>query len=520
MISIPAFGEENVKISVENKSSRVAFINKAVTDDFEKYRKLLSISGYKEMEYRKLDSHSFAAFRGNDKAYFLNLYENIGELYIVEETDSLYFDHENATDDVVCTPQITQIDLEDFGMSYAVRLSDGRFIIFDGGRDFAPDADKLFDCLKKGSKGKKPRIAAWIMTHPHTDHFHCFVGFMDTYGDAVDIDAFYFNFPEHDDVETFPALAVTGKNFDYDTSGVVYIPKMYDAIKKTAAKIYTPHTGQTYVIGDAVCEILSSMDDTIDHSSDINPTSLVIRMQLGGQVILWAADASFSSCKLAKKHGEHLKADILQVPHHGFGCGLATGEIEAYDLIRPETCFIPVAPYHGYTVFSAHKEGTRYLMRNLGVKEIIMGIPRRTITLPYTPPIYAEKEIERNYLSGMDNCGAPTWFFTDLSTACPEDFNFTFLNTTVKDATVDIDIYFEDAALDVSRIKAVIGRKCIKTISIIGDEVDSEWRFYNPSSLKKMGIPEDVPFAVRFMSDVPIVVSNKNRRASYHAINR
>ena len=51
---------------------------------------------------------------------------------------------------VVVTPEITQIALEDFGMSYVIRLSDGRFIVIDGGRDFEPESDKLFKALNDG----------------------------------------------------------------------------------------------------------------------------------------------------------------------------------------------------------------------------------------------------------------------------------------------------------------------------------------------------------------------------------
>lgn len=64
-------------------------------------------------------------------------------------------------------------------MSYVIRLTDGRFIVIDGGREFEPDSERLYQCLKNGSSGQNPVIAAWIMTHPHSDHFHCFIEFMD-----------------------------------------------------------------------------------------------------------------------------------------------------------------------------------------------------------------------------------------------------------------------------------------------------------------------------------------------------
>ena len=51
---------------------------------------------------------------------------------------------------------------------------------------------------------------------------------------------------------------------------------------------------------------------------------------------------------------------------------------------------------------------------------------------------------------------------------------------------------------------------------ITGDEVDRDAVYFNWLSLAKNGIPENVPFAVRFRSDRPIVVTHKTHRAAYH----
>ena len=41
--------------------------------------------------------------------------------------------------------------------------------------------------------------------------------------------------------------------------------------------------------------------------------------------------------------------------------------------------------------------------------------------------------------------------------------------------------------------------------------------YFNWLSLKAQCTPENAPFAVRFMSDVPVVVSHPDHPASYHA---
>ena len=520
-IKFPAFGETGVNVTRENKGSRVFHFAKVTKKAFDDYCVYLTDNGCTLKESFERDGHFYAAFCTDGFSYFLNFYEGLSALYIVEEKGTLYFEHECALGEIKCTPQITQIFLEDFGLSYVIRLSDGRFIIFDGGWDFEPDAIKLYNCLKAGANGERPRIAAWILTHAHRDHFECFVGFMNLYGALVDIDALYYNFPEGDDIEHFPSLAKCSQYPDVDNSAGTYIGYLNEKIKEYSLKVYTPHTGQTYQIADARCEVLSSMDDTIHATSDMNATSLIIRMELAGQVILWAADASCSATNLAKKHGKYLKSDILQIPHHGFGCGKYEAEIEAYELILPETCFMPVAHYHGIITFSTYKPGTRHVITMPTTKEVIVGDPQRTITLPYTPKKETKAELEKMILSGIDRSGSHTWVFSELNTANPDDLGFTILNMTQNTAAVVlIELFFTDKTQKIRNIRVEVEGSTLKQIRLDDEELDSEWCYHNPQSLKNKGIVPNSPFAARFMSNVPVVITNKNRKADYYSQNR
>jgi len=49
------------------------------------------------------------------------------------------------------------------------------------------------------------------------------------------------------------------------------------------------------------------------------------------------------------------------------------------------------------------------------------------------------------------------------------------------------------------------------------DSVESEALYFNWMSLKKVGIPENMPFAVRFISSVPVVISHKKHKETYYA---
>ena len=515
-LKIPAFGEVSFKENKTNARARVFVISDVDADAFGAYCKLLSDNGYEKKESFSRPLQSYAAYKKGSEGIFLNYFTALRELYIVEEQECMYFSYSDRSANACVSAQITQVELEDFGASYAIRLPDGRFIVIDGGREFESDAERLWNCLREGSPDERPVIAMWILTHPHSDHFHGFMTFMDKYGDRVKVEKFLLNFPEHDDLEHYPTLAYKDVRFK-DSSAYTNIPVMYDRIAKTGAPVYMAHTGQKYRIGDAELEILSCMDDTIHLTDSVNAISLIMRMELCGQVILWATDGPFSTTRLPEKFGEYLKSDILQVPHHGFTGGTAEGEIEGYKLIRPKVCLMPVSDFNAYYVFCAHKGGTKYLMTKAGIDEMITGTPQRTITLPYTAPESAKQELYEKYTHGQNSSGARTWIFTDLCTAEPEDFMFTFLNTTHNTATVWIELFFEDHHKNVRYIKVEVRSCGLRRYCIIGDDVDGDAVFFNWMSLKELGVPENAHFAARFMSDVPIVVSHRTHTPSHKA---
>lgn len=514
----PQTGISVVNENQENRNARVLSFAQADAAAFDAYCAQLSAEGYVEKEAYTQGMHRFAAFQLDDCGIFVNYYGSAHELRVVAEGNCTYFHHSDRPGKASVSAQITQLALENFGMSYVIRLSDGRFILIDGGNNIEADCRKLYDCLKAQSPFEKPVIASWILSHPHSDHFNCFLGFMEAYAQEVVIESFLFNFPECDDYVHYPALADESFYTVKALPAVVTVPKMLDWVAKSGAAVYTPHTGQRYSIGDANLEILSSMDDTIHLSQNINCISLVIRMTLGGQVILWTSDADFNSAQLAQRYGSWLKADILQIPHHGLQCGTAEAELEGYAMIQPRVCLLPADDFTAFTFFCAYRPGTRSLMLSDKVEELITGSTERTLILPYEPPAGAMEKIRKQMREGETHAGARVWFFTGLSTANPEDYVFTLLNTVIPTASVRIDLYFEEKARAVRDVRTEVTGSCFRQINLLSDDVDGNYPSFSTVTLQRRGFPENQPFAVRFLSDIPIVVSHKKHAAAYHSI--
>jgi len=483
--------------------------------------KILENEGFERKEYTNNSYHTYSAYTKDSTAIFMNFFQNISELNIAIEENTAYFSYIDNCAEKVVSPQITQIHLEDFGMSYAIRLSDARFIVIDGGWNFKPDADRLFEVLTTGTPDGKPVIAAWIMTHAHIDHYRCFNEFTKWYSSEVTIEKFLFNFPDENKFggKIFARRPDIKDEYDFENASDCYhIKLMYENIKKYNAEIYTPHTGQVYKIGDATLKFLSTIDDVCYYSESENAASLNFMMELGEQTILWTGDASFSDSRLSSKFGEYIKADILQVPHHGFGSGSFEEQIICYDLISPSVCFLPVSDYNAYTIFCPYREGTRHLFENVNTGELITGDETRTITLPYTPPSYAKNIYKKKLEKGLKSAGSSAWVFSGLNTGNKDDFNFGFLNMTNKEQLVNVALYFDNPLKTVDYITVRLPRFSYNDINIIDETlVELNPKFFSWDSIYMKGIPENEDFAIRFLCDEPIVVSHKKHSSSYNS---
>lgn len=490
----------------EGQGAFVHAVSGVSSAEYGEYLAELVEAGFSLREDYMLSQNSFAVFEKGGDAVFCAYYPALSEMKIVTEEKSAYLSFNDTPCEEVCDPLLTQIDLEDFGLSYVVRLSDGRFIIFDGGWAFEPDAERLMNALRDQSPYAEPIIAAWIMTHPHIDHYRCFLKFYEMYSERVVIERFIFNFPDltEKNKEKVPQL--------FDTKEDVHVKRLFDIVEEMKAPLYKAHTGQVYSIGGATLRVLSSPDDTfVTPVKDTNCFSLVIKMEIAGQTILFTADSYFHKARLGEHWGEYLKADILQVPHHAF----AGGRIAEYNLIDPEVCFVPGFEDDTLGTISIYKKEFQHLIYNLDVKDFFTGsCGNVTIPLPYTHRTNGRELLFKKIEEYQKSLGAKSWFFDGVDKgAC----DFFFINAAATDATVKADLIFADAAKSVKSIVINIPAYCNSTVNILNpDEVDDDALFFNRFSLKKKGVPDGESFTVHFTSSVPIIVKGK-KEAIYFA---
>ncbi len=481
------------------------------SSDFSAKEAELISDGYSEIARNYLGNVESIVFcRGGDLAQ-LTYFPNVGELRLVTEPDSGYIAYAKERDEVLRyqgPAKLTHIDTDDPGISTVIRLSDGRFIVFDGGWENNQDAHQLMEVLRAQNPYERPIIAAWIMTHPHIDHYRAYFDFDNAYRDEVEIQRFIFNFPDPAIDERIPRITHADE--------YIHIGRFLERISQIDAKVIRAHTGQVFEFSGVRLEILSSPDDVyVIPIKDFNKQSLIVKIYAEGQTILHGGDAHFGSTNIAKRYGEYLKSDILYVPHHFFD----GGDIAAYDLIRPEVLIIPTPETLAFEAISMWRNYyhniSEHLIYHLGVKECFTnGMGNTTLTLPYACREGARERFIARVEEHKRCVGAKSWYFDGIT---KETAEFTLINSIWDTTDLFVDLIFEDSKYDVFDIKITLPARSFKKINVITDEsVNPENSIMNKQSLKKLGVPEGVEFVVHIRASKPIVVA-ANKPAAYHS---
>lgn len=525
----PNLLKNGIKTETNAKTTALSLKNASKTD-FDVTTEYLFAQGWKTAENRLFGPNSFISFyresgknRKRTDGAFLTFFPGNGDLGLTIEKGCRNFSFdggfsEEATNRILkpgfkqkksglCKASFAQLKLTDYGLSDVLRLPDGRFILIDGGRHLKEDADCLMEYLEKESPFEKPVIAAWILTHVHTDHVNGFLKFLECYENRVIIERIFRNFPRHDDFGHYPKLE---KNLTPDGSASLGLT-CEKKIRKMKAPFYEPHTGEIYRFGDAQVEFLCTMEETIDHCANVNATSLVFMITVAGQKLFIPADASMNKGNMAAHYGKYLRADIMQVPHHGYGSIGMEQEIECYKLISPKTALVPVCYADTYREICPYRLSARYLMEESKLKRFFTGGETVRLELPYRPKESNMETVRENLRRGEAQNGDRNWFFTGLSTDKSEDFRFRVINCTLKaTANLSADLFFEDAELRVSNIRAEIPASTVREIDLLNPaDCNPDAMVYNPDSLTIKGIQPHNTFAVRILSDIPVVITKE-----------
>lgn len=393
---LPAVGAGTVKgVYDTGKETYILYVTGIALTDYTAYLRVLQEDGCTAEKSYTLGDNRYSLMKHETYTAYVSYLPQknamriaVGEPDIPDPTES------EPLSAAVCEPTLWQLDVDNYGskanggMSYVIQLTDGSFLVVDGGYSTQTEATALYEHLVAHTpKGQKPVISAWFITHGHIDHYGALMTFSGQYANAVDVRAFYYNLPyvTIDDIGAHNSKSIEAAMARWGTA------KRYSAL----------HSGMKIGLSGAAVTVLCTFEDVYPLAIDNgNDTSLVFRVDVGGQRILFTGDAmtAESVTMTGTIPREELKSDIVQVSHHGYeGC-----DPTFYGMADPEVLLwpMPVVGYQtsGYSgvpqkVFAKwYRENlaaNKYLREQVGkgkIKKIFcMGDGTVEIRLPYTP---------------------------------------------------------------------------------------------------------------------------------------
>lgn len=252
-----------------------------------------------------------------------------------------------------------------FGNSYFYTLADGSFIMYDGGANKGvTDADNVWNCLNAAYKlvhGTEPtasepiHIRAWLLSHEHMDHYSVLRDFCAEYGKKPELrmDALLFN----------PVSASERIN---SHNPETYVQNNLSALQNYVSggfDLVKVHTGQTFYFVNLKLEVLYTHEDTYPKRLEyFNNSSTIFRGTLKTEdasgnptesTMIWLGDTErIGGRRIMAAYGEGLKADMVQVAHHGH----TAVHFIVYQLIAPDVVWWPasISNYRNYTSNKDH----------------------------------------------------------------------------------------------------------------------------------------------------------------------
>ncbi len=222
--------------------------------------------------------------------------------------------------------------LIDCGMCILIQCPDSSFFVIDSGHYYQiNDNDRLHKFMRERTpEGEKIVISGWLITHSHTDHVSKMLDFVKYNCDDVVIKAFYMNLIS-DDYE-MEAWDSEERAFN------AHIKNMLS--EKHEIPCHRLHSGESVFIGNLKLDVMYTHEDVYPEKiCDFNDTSCVVMLETENTRIFIPGDASYMADKvLISRFGDSLKADIVQISHHGhFGLSC-----EAYKKISADCAVFPI----------------------------------------------------------------------------------------------------------------------------------------------------------------------------------
>ena len=250
---------------------------------------------------------------------------------------------------------------------YIIRTQNGKLILVDGGRDL--DAPIVLDYINRFGNG---RVDYWLITHAHEDHVGALTTLLETENIVIENICYSLN-----SLEWYK---------EYDKRGYPSEEKMITLLQnseKIKNKIEC-QKDQIISIDNIDCEIIRISNPEVIHSDNGNDSSMVFKLIARdvNKSMIFLGDAYVYTSKELMEEPEKLKADAVQMAHHGQN-GVTE---EAYKAIAPELCFFNTPEWlynndngNGYDSGKWQSIIVRGWLETLGTKNILDFEGDRTV---------------------------------------------------------------------------------------------------------------------------------------------
>jgi len=315
---IPVFAGGTLRAGVDGGNGTELLIYSADSKDCDAYLKALDGAGYALHAQHEIDGNRYFTCVGNGATVTVMDTPAMGAVRVSVDPAEYLLPTQPEKTDAVVQPSVTLLGLEGYntnsaptqtGLSMLYQLSDGRFIVVDGGHNKIQASGPIYKTMAKlAPDPDNITVAAWLVTHSHNDHAGAFISFCRNYGKKVTVEKVLVNFPGDGQYTS----SSTGTSYKENV--------LAEAEKLSGTQIIKVHPGQVFYLGDAVMEILYTLDlYEPDRLVDFNDSSIVCSITLGGQRMLVTGDCGvLSSNILCRLYDGALRSDIVQMSHHGY----------------------------------------------------------------------------------------------------------------------------------------------------------------------------------------------------------
>lgn len=193
----------------------------------------------------------------------------------------------------------------------ALIISDGKTMLIDGGEIGA--GPEIINYLRAQGVEK---LDVLVATHPHSDH----IGGLPYVVENIKVAQTY--------ISPYVHTSSTYEN-------------LLDNLADSRSLVTIPETGDTFRLGGAECQILSSGQGF----DDPNDASIVLRIRYGDISAIFTGDAEVPVEQQILASGMNIRSNILKVGHHGS----ETSSSQAFlDAIQPEIAVISCGKDNSY----------------------------------------------------------------------------------------------------------------------------------------------------------------------------